>query len=259
MGRIMSIVPTQPSDGLPPSVSQVLANFTAAAQSAFGGDLCSIVLYGSAAEGRMRSTSDVNIIVVLSAFDSARADSLRDTLRTAQAAVRLAAMFLLQSEVAAAVELFAVKFADVFRRRRILVGIDPFVGLEPSRSAEIVRLKQVLLNLVLRLRQQYLLRSLREEQATVVLAETAGPLRACAAALLDLEGVTAVGSAKAALERFARSLPPTPSEPAWEDVVGRISDVRQQHSLAPGLAGPTLLRLIGLATAMRARVEALRP
>ena len=59
-------------DGLPENVERVLEGFVQSAQTAFGTDLISVVLYGSAAEGRMRSTSDVNVIVVLSRFDGAR-------------------------------------------------------------------------------------------------------------------------------------------------------------------------------------------
>ena len=52
--------------------------------------------------------------------------------------------------------------------------------------ASIIRLKQTLLNLTLRLREAYVSRSLREEQLIATVADTAGPLRACAATLLEL-------------------------------------------------------------------------
>lgn len=132
---------------LPAPVERVLRDFVDAARDAFGPDLRSIVLYGSAAEGRLRRTSDVNVIVVLHAFDPARADRLREPLRVAQTAVRLAAMFLLESEIGAAAEAFAVKFADVLRRRRVLHGDDLFAHLAIGRPAEIARLRQVLHNL----------------------------------------------------------------------------------------------------------------
>lgn len=61
----------------------------------------------------MRATSDVNLIAVLTAFDSARIDALREPLRLAHATVRLDVMFLLESEIAAASESFAVKFSDI--------------------------------------------------------------------------------------------------------------------------------------------------
>jgi hypothetical protein len=72
-------------------------------------------------------------------------------------------MFLLATEVPAAMEAFAAKFADVLRRRRVLFGDDPFAGRTIPRAAEIARLRQVLLNLILRLRAAYVSDGDREE------------------------------------------------------------------------------------------------
>ena len=183
----MSEPPGTATADLPATVERVLREFVDATREAFGPELRAVVLYGSAAEGRLRPTSDVNVVVVLAAFDRARADRLREPLRLAQAAVRLTAMFLLESEIGPAVEAFAVKFADLGRRRRVLYGADPFARLAIGRPAEAARLTQVLLNLVLRLRAAYLLRGLREEQLARVVADAAGPLRSCAATLIGLE------------------------------------------------------------------------
>ena len=54
---------------LPPQVSRILGEFVDRAQTAFAGALRSIVLYGSAAEGRLRSTSDVNVLLIVARFD----------------------------------------------------------------------------------------------------------------------------------------------------------------------------------------------
>src|SRR5437867_3252548 len=132
---------------LPRDVVRVLSDFVDAAREAFDDDLLSVILYGSAAEGALRLTSDVNVILVLRAFDRTKADRLHGPLQVAQAAIRLAAMFLLQDEIVAAARAFAQKFADILRRRRVLFGEDSFLGLAIPRSALVVRLDQVLLNL----------------------------------------------------------------------------------------------------------------
>ena len=62
---------------LPQDVSQALDSFVASAKEAFGEDLVSLVLFGSAAEGRMRATSDVNLMIVLARFDPVKADRVR--------------------------------------------------------------------------------------------------------------------------------------------------------------------------------------
>lgn len=238
---------------LPESVQRILAGFVDEARRAFGSELVSIVLYGSAAEGKLRKTSDVNLIVVLEEFSPEHADRLREPLRTAYAAIRLEAMFLLAREVPAAVEAFAVKFADILHRRRVLHGSDPFADVRPSRAAELVRLRQVLLNLILRLRQRYLLRSLRDEQAATVVADTAGPIRTSAEVLLELQGKPAA-SPKLALEQLAASLPGD----RFRDTLEQLSIARETRALPAGAAPRALLDLLELATEMHRQAEALR-
>ena len=85
-----------PLPTLPAPVDRMLRDFIETACHALGSDLYSIVLFGSAAEGRLRLTSDVNVILVLSHFVQAKVDLLRDSLRVAQAAIRLTPMVLLE-------------------------------------------------------------------------------------------------------------------------------------------------------------------
>ena len=237
---------------LPDNTAKTLQELVATAEKTVGTDLHSIVLYGSAAEGRLRATSDVNVLVVLSAWNPAKLDALADPLRNAHAAIALSASFVLLAELPAAMEAFAVKYSDILRRHRMLCGPDPFTGLSVSRPAELNRLRQVLLNLLLRMRERYLATRLREEQTTNVLAQMAGPLRAAAAALLELEGKPAA-SPKAALEAVAAAVP----GPAWPDVLGVLSRVREGHALDKGVAPATLLRLVDLAAAMHERARKL--
>src|SRR5262245_27573127 len=119
---------------------QGLAVLVATAREALGDTLESIVLYGSAAESRLRPTSDVNVIFVLTRFDAARTDALGDAVRLAQASIRLAPMFLLRDEIPHASAAFAVKFADIMRRHRVLHGTDPFAHLAIPRGRLIARL-----------------------------------------------------------------------------------------------------------------------
>src|SRR5258708_6936320 len=185
-------------NGLPANLNRVLTGFIESSKDVFEKDLVSVVLYGSTAEGKTRAVSDVNIVIVLKAFDQDKANAFCEPLRKAQVAVELKAMFLLESEVDSALNAFAVKFADILRRRRILYGEDPFAGATILRAAYIIRLKQTLLNLTLRLRESYISRGTREEQIVRTIEESAGPLRSCAAALLELQHIK-VGTPKEAL------------------------------------------------------------
>ena len=235
---------------LPDHVSQMLGSFVEASRAAFGDDLRSVILFGSAVEGRLRPASDVNVLVLLAAFDRAKADRLREPLRTAQTAIRLSAMFLLEAELQPAIESFAVKFGDIARRHRVLFGADPFANATVPRAAAITRLKQTLLNLTLRMREAYISRGLREEQLVAAIAEMAGPLRACAATLLELQGA-AEHSPKVALEKVAGALLPGTA------LLGRISEARTERALPPGTAGATFCDVIDLAQRMWAKAQEL--
>src|SRR6185503_5549823 len=111
-------------DGLPAPVRAVRADFLAAAREACGADLVTVALFGSAADGRLAPTSDVNLLLVLGAFGPGPAAALRPAYAAAKAAIDLRAMFPLESELAAATELFAQKFADIRRWHRVLYGAD---------------------------------------------------------------------------------------------------------------------------------------
>lgn len=242
----------QESAALPENIAKNLREFVDLAKETLGPDLRAIVLFGSAAEGKLRATSDVNVLVVLAAWTPAKLDALRDPLRNVRAAIALSPMFALEAELPAAMDAFAVKFSDILRRRRVLCGTDPFVGLSVSRAAEINRLRQVILNLLMRMRERYLATSLREEQAAHVLAEVAGPLRASAATLLELAGKDAA-SPKVALESLVRDLPGQ----GWTEVLATLSRVREGQPLGKGVAPATLLRLIELAAAMHGQACAI--
>jgi hypothetical protein len=72
-----------------------------------------VVLYGSGAEGKLRASSDVDVILVLAKFEPAAADRIRGPLSLASPAIRLRAMFLMEDEIGAASEAFAQKFIDI--------------------------------------------------------------------------------------------------------------------------------------------------
>ena len=237
---------------LPADVATALTAFVSSATASLNSDLHSIVLFGSAAENRLRPTSDVNVAVVLRAFDAERIAALSETLLAARAAVRLNVMWLLEDEIPHAAEAFAVKFADIVRRRRVLHGRDPFQNVSVPREMAIARLRQVLMNLIMRLRASYAIHSQHEERLAAMVAEAAGPLRASAAEILELEGSPAPAP-REALETIARTIPGA----RWDQVFAAIREARQTRAVEPGTAGPVLLRLIDLAGHLLARTAAL--
>jgi predicted nucleotidyltransferase len=237
-------------DGLPAPVVAVLSDFLAAARVALADDLVSAVLFGSAADATLGPTSDINLLLVLRGFAPDRVGRLREALLTAEAAIKLRVMFLREAEIASAVEFFAQKFADILRRHRVVFGKDVFATLTVPRNAEVFRLKQILLNLVLRLREAYASRGHRPEQATRILAEALGPLRAGCATLLELEGAPS-SDATAAFTTVAQSFGP-------EDAAAAAGILAAHAGKSPMPdAGAMLLKVLAFATHVSERAARL--
>jgi predicted nucleotidyltransferase len=235
-----------------PEIVQTINSFLDEVKQSFGDDLVAAVLFGSAAEGRLRITSDVNLLLVLKRFDRERADKIREAFRDAHSAMRLDVMFLLSSEIEPAMDAFAVKFADILTRRRILFGSDPFALLVIQPESIRQRSRQVLLNLILRLRERYTLISLREEQLAQIIADTAGPIRACAASTLFLEGKPAASPREALAEIVSQS-----GDPQWSEALRLIDIARRKGALPPGTAGTLIFSLLGLAESLYRRLDGL--
>jgi len=238
---------------LPEEIQRHLDVFVAAAQTAFGADLAAAVLFGSAADGQLRATSDVNLLLLLKRFTPQAADALRAPLRLAHAAIDLQVMFLLESELTQAADAFAVKFADIIARHRVLLGNDPFASLHTSRDAVLRRLRQVLLNQQVRMRERYMLLSLNEEQLAGAIADAAGPLRSAAASLAQLEGKSAL-SGKQALEAFVDQF----GEPSLHAALQAMSAARETARLAPGQALPAFTSLMTITERLREHAEQMR-
>ena len=237
------------SDQLPEAVRTTLSEFAGAAQQAFGDDLYSVVLFGSAAEGRLRATSDVNVVLVLRRVDPKKLEAIGEAYRFAHAAASVTAMFILETEIAVAKDAFAVKFADIIARHEVLYGPDPFAGLTVSREAALHRLLQVLVNLQLRLRERYVLSSAYAEQLARAAADAVGPLRASAAMLLWLESGARVAP-RDALRQIG-------DETGSTSALAAVSEARESGSVPSIGAAATLVGAIELATQLAERAERL--
>jgi len=237
---------------LPPVVERTLRELIGSASSLLGSELVSVVLFGSGAEGRLRATSDVNVLVVLRSFPREGFDKLAPGFAAARASIRLSPMFVLDSELPGVMEAFAVKFADIRNRHCVLHGSDPFGDLAPSRQAEIGRVRQVLLNLAMRMRAEFVAQAGRGEALARAVADHAGPLRASASVMLAIEGRPAA-SPKEALAALAASVAPG----RFDSALGSISKAREEGMLDRDRAVDVFLEMIELAKLLYARASAL--
>lgn len=220
---------------------QTLADVVAAAKTAFGEDLVAAVVFGSAANGQLRVTSDVNLMLVLTRFNPSQADQVRESVRLARALVDMHVMFIVQDEIPVALKSFPVKFSDIIARHKLLFGANPFENSVIPTADLISHTKQALLNFQLRTREQYVLVSLREEQLVNLIADSAAPLRSCAAALRQIRGEPYLNS-KEALEQFVGKL----QRKDFTAALHTMSQAREQGFLPVGNATKAILNLLDL-------------
>jgi predicted nucleotidyltransferase len=239
--------------GLPENTARVLTDFVLKAQQVFAEDFVSAVLFGSAADGSLRKSSDVNLLLVLKRYDLSLAEKIRNELATAEAAVLLRVMFLCRDEIPGACEAFAQKFSDILRRHVVLLGKDPFEGIAIPRPAQVRRLRQVLLNLLLRLRAMHAAHEVGSRPSLQMLAESTGPLRSSASLLLTLEGQDAL-KPKAALLRVSEEIAPG----RFSTVLSRFSQLRETATLSEADAQIAFQGMMELTAAMYARAATLR-
>jgi hypothetical protein len=236
------VIPANLTEDLPQPVAVVLEEFVTALLAATGSNLDAVILFGSAAEGRLRSTSDVNLLVVAQELTLAQLDAVRLALLAGRSAAGLTVMFLQKSELAHAMEAFAVKFTDIKARHRVLYGNSPLDSVEISRDAAIRRVRQVLLNLTLRLRERYAIDGEYEERLARSLADITGPVRASAAALISLRDGRNLAPKAALEELFAGG--------EWDPTLQGISAIHRGEHLPPGatrrLFGDVLRLLVAL-------------
>lgn len=246
-----STIDTKIPGSLPAEVREWLSQAAQALIDCLGEDLEALILFGSAAEGLMRASSDVNLLVVIRQFDPERIDRASGVLQDAAAAVELHPMFLLGSELSLAAESFSVKFDDIAHRHVVLYGKDPFEALSIPRALIVRRLQQVLFNLTLRLRTLYANGRAREESLVAIIADTAAPLRRSAYAILELRGERP-SSPKAALESIAAEL-----SGDWGRDLQNLSKAREDLHLDAGTAAKLILRLAELSESLRQQAAAL--
>jgi hypothetical protein len=238
------IAPTLMED-LPVAVGVVLEEFVATLLQATGPRLDSVILFGSAAEGRLRSTSDVNLLVVAEGLTLPGLDATRTALQAGRSAAGLTVMFLEKNELANAAEAFAVKFMDIKARHRVLYGKSPLDSFEITRDAALRRVRQVLLNLTVRLRERYVIDGDHEERLARILADITGPIRASAATLIALRAGRTLAPKAALEEIFA-------GDDSWGSCLSGLSAVHRDEHLPPGatrhLFGEVLRLLMALDT-----------
>lgn len=123
-------------------------------RSAYGAQLSSVVLYGSAAAGEhVPKKSDYNVLVLLGRFEAAALAAASAVARAWSDAGNPPPMTMTMDEWRRSVDVFPMEYADMIERHRMLYGPPPFEGMSVAREHLRLQLEHELMSKLLQLRQ----------------------------------------------------------------------------------------------------------
>jgi hypothetical protein len=111
-------------------MEKLLNQLTEKLKEAFGQDLVSVILYGSAAAGDFHQRySDLNILCILRQVSPAELEASEPVLRWWREKGNPAPLLLSEEETRNSTDCFAAEFHDILECRRVLFGADVIEGL----------------------------------------------------------------------------------------------------------------------------------
>jgi hypothetical protein len=131
-----------------------LEELVAQLRAAFGAELRSVVLYGSAASGEhIPRQSDYNVLVLVAALDVARLDAVASVVRAWSEAGNPPPFTLTTDEWRRSADIFPMEYSDIQERHRVLHGASPFDGVRVAPADLRRQLESEAMGKLLHLRQ----------------------------------------------------------------------------------------------------------
>jgi hypothetical protein len=131
-----------------------LEELVAQLRAAFGAELRSVVLYGSAAGGEhIPRQSDYNVLVLVDALDVARLDAVAAVVRAWSEAGNPPPFTLTTEEWRRSADIFPMEYSDIQERHRVLHGTPPFDGVRVTPADLRRQLESEAMGKLLHLRQ----------------------------------------------------------------------------------------------------------
>lgn len=129
-------------------------------RAAYGSVLRSVVLYGSAAAGggeHVAKKSDYNVLVIVDDVPLERLKELAAVTRAWRDAGNHPPMTFTQQEWQTSSDVFAMEYADILERNRVLYGEPPFGGISVAHGDLRLQVEREAMGVLLRLRGGVLL------------------------------------------------------------------------------------------------------
>jgi len=164
--------------------------FPALLAAVFGGDLSSVLLYGSAARGMYRrGVSDINILIILEKSSPRKIFEMGKVTRSLAARHRINPLVMTRAEFVSSADVFPMEYYDIRDSRKILLGRDEAADLELSRTNLRHQLEERLRGAVNDIRQMLILSRGREWILKRYLKSWAGAQNSLFRGLLRLKGL----------------------------------------------------------------------
>ena len=138
-------------------MEKLLNEFVNRVQGAYGDDLVSVVLYGSAASGEFhKKYSDLNVLCVLKQIELKELERSSKLVQWWQKKKQPPPMLLSLEEVENSHDAFPVEFLDIQENHQVLYGRDVVVGIKIKTHQHRRQVEHELRAALLRLRERYL-------------------------------------------------------------------------------------------------------
>ena len=123
-------------------------------QAAYGDALQSVVLYGSAAAGEhIPKRSDYNVLVITQALTAAKLRAAAAVAGAWSSSGSPPPMTLTIDEWRASNDIFAMEYADILERHKVLYGEPPFAGISVARGDLRLQVEREAMGKLLQFRQ----------------------------------------------------------------------------------------------------------
>ena len=213
-----------------------LEELVAQLRAAYGAELRTVVLYGSAAAGEhIANRSDYNVLVIV---DSLALERLRAAAAVAHAwgeAGNPAPLTLTTSEWRGSADIFPMEYADILERHKVLYGTPPFDDVHVEKRDLRLQLELETMSKLLRLRQAILASGGDEKRQVELLERSLSAIMIVFRAVMRLHGEVPSTDNRELVKRVAQL---AGIEGAAFDRV--VRHVRREQTLAPADAGSVL-------------------
>src|SRR4051812_21422763 len=182
-------------------------------KAAFGDDLVSAVLYGSAAGGEHNpKRSDQNVLVIVRRVPMTAARAIAATARAWADAGNPPPLVMTADEWRGSADIFPMEYADILERHRVLYGAAPFDGIAVQAKDLRLQLEHEAMGKLLKLRQSVLASAGDDKRLLELMAVSASTIMVIFRAVCRLHAVKPEGDNAKLVDQVAKlvQLDPAP-------------------------------------------------